>query len=132
MTPSLVQRWRRNEAGAAALEFAIVAAAFIVVSIGLVEFGRALQVRNEMAFAMDRGARIVHINHNAEPEVIKSAILNAFSLYDKNKLAIDIAEESEAVVVSLSYPLEIFIPGFAGTVNIGMPPRRVPRIDDDI
>ena len=48
-------RWRRQECGATALEFAIVAAVFVTVSIGIIEFGRALMVRNEMAYAIDRG-----------------------------------------------------------------------------
>jgi Flp pilus assembly protein TadG len=128
--PFAIRRLWRGEQGGVALEFAIVAAVFIVVTVGLIEFGRVLQVRNEMAFAMDRGARMVHLDENASQETIRTAIRDAFRSYDRDKLQVEFASDSnDAVVVQLSYPLDIFIPGYTGTFNIGMPPRRVPRVE---
>lgn len=121
--------WRRSEDGAAALEFAIVAAAFVTVSIGIIEFGRALQVRNEMAYAIDRGARQIVLDSEANQQEIREVILAAFNSYDKGKLSIQFRDDSaDAITVELSYPLEMFIPGFTGTLDIGMAPRRMARI----
>lgn len=121
--------WQRNEDGGTALEFAIVAMAFVIVSIGTIEFGRALQVRNEMSYAIDRGARQVVLDSEADEQEIKEAILNAFNSYEKAKLSIKFRDDSaDAITVELSYPMELFIPGFTGIFNVGLAPRRMARI----
>jgi Flp pilus assembly protein TadG len=126
---SILRHWQRNEEGATALEFAIVATAFIVVAIGILEFGRALQVRNEMAFAIDRGARELVLNAEVDEAAIRAAIMNSFNSYSKDKLSIQFSDDSsEAITVELSYPLEMFIPGFTGTLNVTLAPRRLARI----
>lgn len=126
---SAFRDWRRQEDGATALEFSIVAAVFIIVSLGIIEFGRALQVRNEMAYAIDRGARQVVLDAAAEEDKIREAILASFNGYSKEKLSIEFSDNStNAITVELSYPLELFIPGFTGTLNVTLSPRRIARI----
>jgi Flp pilus assembly protein TadG len=130
-----LMRLRRAESGATALEFAIVASAFVVVAMGIIEFGRSLQVRNEMAYAMDWGARTVLMNASASEADIADAIKARFNSYDTDKLTITILDESaacsgggtmEARALTLAYPLQIFIPGFTGTLEMSLQ-RIVPR-----
>ncbi|MFW6076354.1 MAG: TadE/TadG family type IV pilus assembly protein, partial [Hyphomicrobiales bacterium] len=40
MAPRTLRRLARNESGAAAVEFAIIVWALILVSLGIIEFGR--------------------------------------------------------------------------------------------
>lgn len=133
-----LRRIRDAEGGATALEFAIVAAVFIVVSMGIIEFGRSLQVRNQMAYAMDWGARTVLMDASVTETEITAAIKERFTLYDKDKLTIEIADQATACTVdgnagnmasravTMVYPLQIFIPGFAGTLDMTLE-RIVPK-----
>jgi Flp pilus assembly protein TadG len=132
------RRIRVDESGATALEFAIVASAFIIVSMGVIEFGRSLQVRNEMAYAMDHGARTVLMDANATQKNIEDAIKARFNSYNKEKLKITAADENVACqqdgksgtmasrAVTISYPFDIFVPGFAGTLEMTLE-RSVPK-----
>ena len=50
-------RFRRSEHGGVAIEFAIISMLVVSVSLGAVEFGRALQLRNELSSLADRATR---------------------------------------------------------------------------
>jgi Flp pilus assembly protein TadG len=115
-----IREFRAAESGATALEFSIVASVFIIVALGVIEFGRSLQVRNEMAYAMDWGARTVLMNASASEAEITEAIKERFNSYDKDRLKIEIVDTTAACGnggtmnasgVTIAYPLEIFIPG---------------------
>ncbi len=49
---------RRNRQGAAAVEFAIVAPVFFLMVFGMIEFGRAIMVKQVMTNAARDGARL--------------------------------------------------------------------------
>lgn len=130
-----LSRLRTAEGGATALEFAIVAGVFVIVALVIFEFGRSLQVRNEMAYAMDHGARAVLMNADAGEDDIREAIKARFNSYDKDKLTVDITATDEpcpnggtmsARTLVVGYPLDIFIPGFTGTLEMSLE-RVVPR-----
>lgn len=140
MTP--VRRWIRrigaDESGATALEFAIIGSVFVIASMGIIEFGRSLQVRNEIAYAMDHGARTLLMDADATEAEIKEAIKARFNSYDGDKLTVTASNGTMACqhddksgtvdirTLTVSYPLEIFIPGFAGAVDIRLN-RIVPK-----
>lgn len=50
--------FRRDERGAAAVEFAIVLPLLLVIVFGIIDFGRYLAVRNNLAAAVREGARL--------------------------------------------------------------------------
>lgn len=52
-----VERRARGERGAAALEFALVAPLFILLLIGIVQFGIMMHSANAVQWAVERGAR---------------------------------------------------------------------------
>lgn len=139
---TLLRRMLKDEGGGVALEFAIVGAVFIISAFGIIEFGRTLQIRNEMSYALDHGARLVllckrdHnnedcINSESRKEAVTEAIRANFNGYDPERLVVTLAEETVDGVdfrsVSMAYPMDIFIPGFTGTVNLTMS-RRVPHV----
>lgn len=124
-----LRRLRQAESGATALEFAIVASAFVIVAMGIIEFGRSLQVRNEMAYAMDWGARTVLMNASASEAEITDAIKARFNSYDTDKLKVTVVDETaacggggtmQARGLTIAYPLDIFIPGLTGTLEMSL------------
>lgn len=126
------RRMRRCEGGTAAIEFAVVGLALILVSIGVVEFGRGLHMRNELSFAADFGARKVltsaTISDSALQEAIRSAIVSEPMKSDPD-LVIAVGTESVGSVqfrtIALSYPFSPLVPGIAGPISLSLA-RRVP------
>jgi Flp pilus assembly pilin Flp len=59
---ALIRRALRDRAGAAAIEFAILAPIMLVVMIGVIEFGRMLWVENALQYAVAQAARCMSID----------------------------------------------------------------------
>src|ERR1700753_4350727 len=59
-----LQRKRRNERGAALVEFAITATVFLTALFAVVEFGRLLWTHNALRDAARRGARYAAVRKN--------------------------------------------------------------------
>lgn len=68
----------RNRRGAAAIEFAILAPVFVLLLIGLLEFGRALHLRNALNDAADRAQRMVLIDREVALDSIRASVVEAF------------------------------------------------------
>jgi Flp pilus assembly protein TadG len=68
---------RRNERGAALVEFAIVASIFLTVLFGILEFGRLFWTHNALKDAVRRGARyaIVRKNDTASIQAVKYMVV---------------------------------------------------------
>ena len=127
----LIGRLRRDDRGGVALEFSIVAVAFVVVSLGVIEFGRALQVRNELSFAADYGARQIMMDPAASESVVTAAIRDKFMGYNPADLAVSFGDETLDGIsyrtIILSYPMQIFIPFVNRSLTLEVE-RRTPSI----
>jgi Flp pilus assembly protein TadG len=68
---------RRNERGAALMQFAIAATVFLTTMFGVVEFGRLYWTHNALRDATRRGARlaIVRKNDGAGIQAVKNAVV---------------------------------------------------------
>ena len=133
---SLLARFRRDECGGSAVEFAIVATVFIIASMGILELGRAYQVRNELAYAADIGGRRLSIiTNNAsfdvtdyEAEVTK-AVTDTFQGYELDRLTVSVVPETINGInyqkLTLAYPLSVFIPLRSGTYDLQIVRRAV-------
>ncbi len=55
-------RWRSNEAGAGAVEFALTAPAFFAMLIGIVEFGLLMWTQTGLQHGVEMAARCASIN----------------------------------------------------------------------
>ena len=73
----LLRASRRNERGAALVEFAIVATIFLTVLFGVLEFGRLFWTHNALKDAARRGARyaIVRRNDAASIQAVKYMVV---------------------------------------------------------
>lgn len=118
----------RATSGATAVEFAIICVPLVLLCLGTVELGRALNVRNDLAFAADAGARTVLIGQDEEGAV-EQAIRAAFIGSDQHlvvTIGSEIINQREFRTVDLDYPLTFMLPGLGGrTVALSLS-RRVP------
>jgi Flp pilus assembly protein TadG len=107
--------WRacRCQSGATAIEFAVICVPLILLSLGIIEFGRALNTRNDLAFAADAGARKVLIGE-ASDAVIEDAVRAAFGAGQAEALTVSVGRETvdgaEFRTLALSYSFTLLIP----------------------
>jgi Flp pilus assembly protein TadG len=101
----------RNRAGAAALEFAIIAPLLFASVLGTFEAGHAIYEQNHLGAAVAAGARVVTVKGAADDTAIRAAIEAKFSDAQQEKLAITLTEETisgqtfKKIVVSYDYDL---------------------------
>lgn len=130
----LVCPWRRlarGEAGATSVEFAIVALAAIVAIVGVIEFGRAIELRAQMAQAADVGVRRVLLDstHEVSDLAIQDAVRDAFHRGNAQNLVV--AVETEIIngrpyrTLRATYPFSLSIPGLARPIDLTVV-RRTP------
>ncbi len=129
---SLFRRFRRNEDGGPAIEFAIIAPVFITVALGVISLGYAFQVRNEMAHAADSGIREVLMDPTISDSDLETAIKDAFPESDPDNLTIALTETTidgvDYRAIALSYSFNrIVIPGMPDNMTLDLS-RRTPKI----
>ncbi|HUE46759.1 MAG TPA: TadE/TadG family type IV pilus assembly protein [Aestuariivirgaceae bacterium] len=125
-----LHRLRHCQSGAAALEFAIVSLFLVLVSIGVVDFGRGFHVRNNMSYAADVGARTLLTNPETSDSTLEGAIRDAFTGPEPELLVVDFLTEmvggTTYRTVTITYPLDLHIPGFESSPIDLTVTRRIP------
>lgn len=66
---------KRNEAGSTMAEFAVVAAVFFMVLIGIIEFSRLFYTHNALTDAARRGARYAVLHPEAAKPCVKNIVV---------------------------------------------------------
>ena len=66
---------RRNEAGSTIAEFAVVAAVFFMVIIGIFEFGRLFYTHNALTDAARRGARYAVLHKESDVACVRNVVV---------------------------------------------------------
>jgi Flp pilus assembly protein TadG len=109
-------RLRHDSSGASAVEFAILGAVFIVLSLGVLEFGRAFLVRNALAEAADVATRTALLDRSATDAKVEASARAAFD-EKKSLLNVSFAAQSSGGVnfrvITLSYPMTLLIPALS-------------------
>ncbi|WP_027998858.1 TadE/TadG family type IV pilus assembly protein [Sinorhizobium arboris] len=132
-----VQRLWRSEAGATAVEFALVCLPLLLLILGVIEFGRVFYVRNDLSHAADIAARKVLIGQVARDasdseaqQKLERAVRESFR--SGNPLLLQIVTGKETVdgidfrILSIRYPFTFVLPGLAnGPLNLQLS-RRIP------
>lgn len=128
----------KNQRGAALVEFALVAAVFLTVLFGIVEFGRLLWTHNALTDATRRGARyatlrlndssgnlavrkmVVYGDPNANPAtatpVVSGLTTNDVTLAYANYNGIQLS--SKATVSITNYQFRFAVPLIGGTLTM--------------
>lgn len=127
---ALAKLFASNQSGAVAIEFAIVSTIMITVMLGVVEFGRGLNVRNQLAQAADAGARQLLVNSALPNADLEARLRAAFFAADPNDLSITLAEETVGDLkfrrIDMSYPFTPLVPNLLNSAITVSLSRRVP------
>jgi Flp pilus assembly protein TadG len=112
-----IRGFRRDQSGAAAVEFAFVSIFFIALCVAVIEFGLALQTRNELTQAADRGIRFVVLNPEASHETVQTQVEGLLSSYDSDSLLVEVGTQTinstEYRTISIDYDIQVWVPGMS-------------------
>ena len=111
---------RKNERGAAAVEFALVLPLLVVLAFGIAEFGRAYYLQTTLSGAAREGVRVMAIRN--DPAAARSAVVNAASALGVTESQVAVSPSScppssatdTVATVTISYPMT-YMTGFFGT-----------------
>ncbi|MGY1811056.1 TadE/TadG family type IV pilus assembly protein [Blastococcus sp. SYSU D00669] len=110
----------REERGASAVEFALIAPLLVLLVIGIVEFGHAFQVHGQLSAAAREGVRAMALQN--DPAAARAAVRNATSTLDPavtdaqisiTPAACPLTGGSTTVRLSIDYDMP-FLTGFFG------------------
>jgi Flp pilus assembly protein TadG len=140
-----LRRLRSCRAGSTAVEFAIICMALLLVTFGVIEFGRGLYVRNQLSQAADCGERLIltgAVGSGCGPprtltglvsdSELQSAVRSAFTAGTPGTLTVTVSTGPvnglQFRTITLSYPFTPLIPQLAsGVINLSVA-RRSPVI----
>lgn len=109
-----MRRFLSGSRGATAVEFALVALPFVILMLGLIEFGRALHIRNGLDNAADRAQRQIIIDAAATSTSLTASARATFLAGDANKLLVVLSEGTSGSTtyrtVDLSYTMTLLVP----------------------
>ena len=120
------------QAGSTAVEFAIVSLVLVLVTLGIVEFGRGLNVRNQLSQAADFGARKILTDRNSSDGTLENAVRSAFIADNPDRLKVTLGSETVYGMpfrtIALTYPLTLLVPGLSdGVIHLSLS-RRTPLV----
>jgi Flp pilus assembly protein TadG len=120
-----VSNFLRETRGAAAVEFAIVSAVFVVMCMGLIDFGRNFDLQGRLAHAADVAARTLFLDKAASETQVAQRIQTAFPTLGFDRMTLTLTSvtigQRPYRKVTLAMPLQYLTPGFlrrAGTVTV--------------
>ncbi|MBP1886651.1 TadE/TadG family type IV pilus assembly protein [Sinorhizobium mexicanum] len=126
-----------SQSGATAVEFALVCLPLLLLMLGIIEFGRAFYVRNDLSYAADFAARKVLIGQIARDapdgeaqQKLARAVRESFHGGDPALLQIVTGKETvdgiDFRILSIQYPFTFVLPGLAGSPFNLQLSRRIP------
>lgn len=120
-----LRRYLRDTGGAAAVEFAIVGAVFVVLCMGLIDFGRNFDLQGRVGHAADVAARTVFLDKSASQAQVVARIGAAFPTLGFEKMTLNLTNVTIGAhpyrKVTVSMPLRFLTPGFlrrGGTISV--------------
>ena len=123
MKRSVATRFWSGESGAIAAEFVLVFPVFVMLLLGIFEFGRALMVHNELENAVSQASRMVMINDAVSNSVLESNIRSFLDGLVGTDISVAMSRntvDGETYrIVSISYPHQI-APLFMAPIDITM------------
>jgi Flp pilus assembly protein TadG len=119
-------------AGSTAIEFAIISMVMMIVTLGIIEMGRGLNLRNQLSHAADYGARKILNEKAIADTIVESAIRSAFIAASSDLLQVTLGVETVDAMsfrtISITYPFVPIIPQISsGTITLSVS-RRIPVI----
>lgn len=106
MRGRLIRFWRQ-ETGATALEFALIAVPLLMFTVGITEFGRALFMQQSLSHATDAAARTLYIDPTLTEAAIKAEILSNLFLAEPAQLQVTVGTPAAAAGTSRFKTLQL-------------------------
>ena len=127
----LPRRFHACTTGAAAVEFAIISTVLIGLCIATVDFGRTFYTRHQISALADQAVRKVLIDPDVSSAALAAELRADFSAGNAGDLTVSISSETAGGmsfrVVTVGYPMTLFIPGLnSDAVSLSVT-RRVPE-----
>jgi Flp pilus assembly protein TadG len=126
----LFRRFWTDEAGASAVEFAIVGSVLIALCIAILSFGWALQIRSNLSQAADVAIRSIIIDPETSDSDLEAQVYAALTHYGVERLNVEAGETTVGATdfrtLSIEYDMTLSIPLLPTnlvTLNVS---RRVP------
>lgn len=111
---SFLTRLRSCRAGAMAVEFAIVAPIFLLMVLGVVEFGRLFYIKSNLQHAVEQTSRYAMVNSGASMASLEAYTLGQLSGMSSTGVTPDATTETvagtEYVIVTATYTFSFIIP----------------------
>lgn len=120
------RKWRSlfggNEAGAAAVEFAISAPIFLAFLYGVLELGRVIFVQGVLMYAAQEGSRYAAVRGTSTVADIENAIAGSFVGVSPGPATLSViptmnADGTRTISVTIQYPFQWIVPLF-GSASI--------------
>jgi len=128
-----LREYLQGNRGATAVEFALLALPFVILIIGLIEFGRALHIRSGLDTAADRAQRLILIDPNSSLSTITTGARAAFHIGDPENLSVDLQTGTSGSItyrsIELAYTMTLLIPITGGADIVLSTSRKVALID---
>lgn len=117
--------FRRDERGASAAEFALVAPVFLALLFGIFQFGWALHCASSVRYALEESARSVMLNENFTAGQVETQMRTKLTDIAEADIQVDITRDAsrpgtEMVHLNSTYvhAVEVpFVPAFEVTFN---------------
>lgn len=125
---SRLRRVWAEESGSSAVEFSIIASVLFFLLLAVLQIGWALQIRNKLAIAADKGVHYAIINPTAADSVVTTYVRQAAPEYNNTNLTASTNTETVGTisyrVIRTSYALGLFgLPVTSFTLSVS---RRTP------
>lgn len=91
-----IRRFRRDDSGATALEFALLALPLMLMTFGIIEFGRALFLQQTLTYATDKAARTLYLAPTTPLSTLEAMILDDLFLADPARLDVTLCYSTTA------------------------------------
>jgi len=111
----------RSDAGAAAVEFALVIPLLLTLVFGVVEFGRAYNVQNSLSAAAREGVRVMAISNDsvaATAATEQAAVLTPAVTDSQVSISPATCTPGSTVTVTVTYPMAYMTGFFPGSPTL--------------
>jgi Flp pilus assembly protein TadG len=120
----LLNRFRKNDAGAAAIEMAFVLPLFLLFVLGIIEFGRAYWTLNSMQLAVDEAGRYAMVHTTStDAQIVAAAQANLYGLNANNFTLTSASQTTGGVnykVITATYVFSFVAPGVLPFGNLNL------------
>lgn len=111
-----VRRFRADQSGASAVEFAFIFPVFLAMIFGTIEFGRVMYTKVAFEYAIMQTSRYGRVVKSADAEKVKAALGNNLLLLDPTQLKnvtfseVQNTDKTRTATLTASYQVNFMLP----------------------